>query len=86
MRFFDSACPPIFLDPPGPRLGGGNKKRRIVIMKPNADKPEAKPGAKPESKDDLKSLPMQELQKKLGSTPDGLSQAEAAETADPIWT
>ncbi len=46
-------------------------------MKPNADKPEAKPGAKPESKDDLKSLPMQELQKKLGSTPDGLSQAEA---------
>ncbi len=42
-------------------------------MKPNADKPEAKP----EAKDDLKSLPMQELQKKLGSTPDGLSQAEA---------
>jgi H+-transporting ATPase len=46
-------------------------------VKPNADKPEAKPGAKPESKDDLKSLPMQELQKKLGSTPDGLSKAEA---------
>ncbi len=46
-------------------------------MKPNADKPEAKPGAKPESKDDLKSLPMQELQKKLESTPEGLSQAEA---------
>ena len=32
---------------------------------------------KPESKDDLKSLPMPELQKKLGSSPDGLSQAEA---------
>ena len=33
---------------------------------------------KPESKDDLKSLPMPELQKKLGSSPDGLTQAEAA--------
>ena len=42
-------------------------------MKPNTDKP----GSKPESKDDLKSLPMPELQAKLGSSPDGLSQAEA---------
>jgi H+-transporting ATPase len=54
-------------------------------VKPNADKskPETKPGpkpeggAKPDSKDDLKSIPMPELEKKLGSTPDGLSQAEA---------
>jgi H+-transporting ATPase len=46
-------------------------------MKPNADKPEAKPESRPESKDDLKSLPMPELEKKLGSSPDGLSQAEA---------
>ena len=46
-------------------------------MKPNADKPEAKPGSKPESKDDLKTLPMPEVEKKLGSSPDGLSQAEA---------
>jgi H+-transporting ATPase len=49
-------------------------------MKPNADKPEApeaKPGSKPESKDDLKSLPMPEVEKKLGSSPDGLSEAEA---------
>ena len=38
-------------------------------MKPNADRPEAK--------DDLKTLPMPELQTKLGSSPDGLSQAEA---------
>ncbi len=38
-------------------------------MKPNADKPE--------SKDDLKSLPMPELEKKLGSSPNGLSEAEA---------
>jgi len=39
--------------------------------------PESKMGAKPESKDDLKSLPMPELQAKLGSSPDGLTQAEA---------
>ena len=49
-------------------------------MKPNTDEPkapEAKPGAKPDAKDDLKSLPMPELQAKLGSSPDGLTQAEA---------
>ena len=49
-------------------------------MKPDAGKlkaPGSKPGTKPESKDDLKSLPMPEVEKKLGSSPDGLSQAEA---------
>ena len=49
-------------------------------MKPNADQPkapESKPGSKPDAKDDLKSLPMPELQAKLGSSPEGLSQAEA---------
>ena len=49
-------------------------------MKPNTDQPkapESKPGSKPEAKDDLKSLPMPELEKKLASSPDGLSQAEA---------
>ena len=49
-------------------------------MKPNTNQPkapESKPGSKPEAKDDLKSLPMPELQTKLGSSPDGLSQAEA---------
>jgi H+-transporting ATPase len=40
-------------------------------------KPEFKGGSKPESKDDLKSVSMPELQKKLSSSPDGLSQAEA---------
>ena len=40
-------------------------------------KVDLKPGAKSNSKDDLKSLPMPELQTKLGSTPDGLSQDEA---------
>ncbi|SPF47574.1 putative enzyme [Candidatus Desulfosporosinus infrequens] len=49
-------------------------------MKGIADQPKA-PESKPElqsnAKDDLKSLPMPELQAKLGSPPDGLSQAEA---------
>ena len=31
----------------------------------------------PNAKDDLKSLPMSELREKLGSSPEGLSQAEA---------
>jgi H+-transporting ATPase len=53
-------------------------------MKPNADQPRApepKPGSKPkvktEPKDDLKTLPLAQVEKKLGSSPDGLSQAEA---------
>ena len=59
------------------------------MVKTEADKPESKAearpesepeftdGSKPQSKDDLKSVTMPELQKKLGSSPDGLSQAEA---------
>ena len=39
--------------------------------------PESKSGSKPDSKDDLKSLPMPEVEKQLGSSPKGLSQAEA---------
>ena len=53
-------------------------------MKTNADQPKApeskpgsKPGSKPDAKDDLKTLPMPEVEKKLGSSPDGLTQAEA---------
>jgi len=49
-------------------------------MKPNADQPkapESKPGSNLNAKDDLKSLPLSEVEKKLGSSPDGLSQAEA---------
>ena len=37
----------------------------------------AMPQSKPNATDDLKSLPLAEVQKKLGSSPDGLSQAEA---------
>ncbi len=35
------------------------------------------PESRPQAKADLKSLPMSELEKNLGSSPDGLSQAEA---------
>jgi H+-transporting ATPase len=56
------------------------KTERIPIMEPNTDQPKAsgsKPGSNPTAKDDLKSIPMPELQAKLGSSPDGLSQADA---------
>jgi H+-transporting ATPase len=46
--------------------------------KPKASEP--KPGSKPNApdpKDDLKTLPMLEVEKKLGASPKGLSQAEA---------
>jgi H+-transporting ATPase len=53
----------------------------MVMVKTEIEKPISAPGAKPEAKreasDDLKSLSMPELQKKLGATPAGLSEAEA---------
>ena len=51
-----------------------------TALKPDADQPKApasKPGTKPDAKDDFKSLPLAEVEKKLASSPDGLSQAEA---------
>jgi H+-transporting ATPase len=49
-------------------------------MKANIAQPKgpvSKPGSNPNAKDDLKSLPMAEVEKKLGSSADGLTQAEA---------
>ncbi len=49
-------------------------------MKPNTDQaklPQAEPGPKTAAKDDLKTLPLAEVEKKLASSPDGLTQAEA---------
>src|SRR5665648_584167 len=49
-------------------------------MKDNTNQPkapESKSDSKAKANDDLKSMPMPELQVKLGSSPDGLSQAEA---------
>lgn len=48
----------------------------MTIMNPNSDNSKA-PKSNSNVKDDLKSLPMDELQKKLGSSPDGLSEEEA---------
>ena len=49
-------------------------------MKLNAGQPrapESKSGSKRDANDDLKTLPIAEVEKILGSSPDGLSQAEA---------
>ena len=49
-------------------------------MEAHADQPEAPksdPGSKPVSKDNLQTLPLTEVEKKLGSSPDGLTEAEA---------
>jgi H+-transporting ATPase len=45
-------------------------------MKPNTNQSRTAE-LKPDAKDDLKTLPMPEVEKKLGSSPDGLTQAEA---------
>jgi H+-transporting ATPase len=49
-----------------------------MIPKTDPARPHAsKPGPKSDAPDDLKSLPRAELEKRLGSSPDGLSQVEA---------
>ena len=55
-------------------------------MNPNSDPseaPESKAGSKPNAKDVLKSLPLPELEKALGSSPNGLSQVEAQKRLHP---
>ncbi len=47
-------------------------------MKSSAHKPKAKTESVPKAKSDLQSMPMEELQAKLESSSDGLTQAEAA--------
>ena len=47
-------------------------------VQPKAPKPKyTAPAVKPAPQDDLKTLPLAEVEKKLGSSPDGLTQAEA---------
>src|SRR5665213_3540242 len=50
-------------------------KAEVEIAKSNNTKPPD--GMKHDAKDDLKTLPLEEVQKKLGSSPEGISQAEA---------
>ncbi len=40
--------------------------------------PDAKPASASDAKDDLKTLPVAEVEKRLGSSSNGLTQAEAA--------
>ncbi len=57
-------------------------------MIPNADQtkaPESKPGVKPNAKDDLKSLPLAEVEKQLGSSPGRPQSSRGAATFGPIW-
>jgi len=51
-------------------------KPTAPASKPGA-KPDVKPEAKPAPQDDLKTLPLAEVEKKLESSSDGLTQAEA---------
>ena len=51
-----------------------------ATMEAHADQPEApksEPGSKPVAKDNLQTLPLAEVEKELGSSPDGLTEAEA---------
>jgi hypothetical protein len=71
--------------------GGVTEKEGAPTMTPHDAAPQAapsKPGSKPDAKDDLKSLPLAEVEKQLGSSPDGLTQAEAvcAENLNPNVT
>ena len=43
---------------------------------------DAKPSLKPVAKDDLQKLPMAEVEKRLGSSPDGLTDEEAGKRLD----
>jgi H+-transporting ATPase len=59
---------------------GKSKSSTTTASKPHDGRPKAptsEPGSEPAAKDDLKSLPLAEVEKELGSSPDGLSQAEA---------
>ena len=48
-----------------------------TVKETGAGLPGAKASPVPDAKDDLKSLPVPEVEKRLSSSPDGLSQGEA---------
>ena len=61
-----------------PKNKPGNANKPDEPNKHDAKARTPKPGSQPIATDDLKSLPVAEVQKRLGSSPEGLSQAEAA--------
>jgi H+-transporting ATPase len=46
-------------------------------QEPNAEAPRSTPDSKPDATDDMQSLPLPEVEKRLGFSPDGLTQVEA---------
>jgi len=62
---------------PEPKPGASAEPKAAAPASKPGVKAEAKPDAKPDPNDDLKTLPLAEVEKKLGSSPDGLTQAEA---------
>ncbi len=62
---------------PEPKPGASAEPKPVAPASKPGVKAEAKPDAKPDPNEDLKTLPMAEVEKKLGSSPDGLTQAEA---------
>ncbi len=69
---------PINTEQPQAKSGSKDDAKPDANGKPKTDaKEDLKPGAKPTSKDDFKAIPMADLQAKLQSSPNGLTQAEA---------
>jgi len=62
---------------PEPKPGESVEPKAAAPASKPGVKIDAKPNAKPDPNEDLKTLPLAEVEKKLESTPDGLTQAEA---------
>jgi H+-transporting ATPase len=62
---------------PEPKPGASTEPKPAAPASKPGLKNDAKPDAKPDPNDDLKTLPLAEVEKKLGFSPDGLTQAEA---------
>ena len=59
---------------------GRTMAEETSTMEAHADHPKgpgSKAGSRPDAKDNLQTLPLSEVEKKLGSSPEGLTQAEA---------
>ena len=64
-----------------PATPGGHERLEDAHMESDGAPPEAggpKPGTKPDVNDDLKSLALADVEERLGYSPDGLTQVEAA--------
>jgi H+-transporting ATPase len=62
---------------PEPKPGASAEPKPAAPAAKPGVKTDAKPDAKPDPNEDLKTLPLAEVEKKLKSSPDGLTQAEA---------